>query len=338
MSIVAASVFREAVYDWLGSSRVIEHGDWQHRTTDGGWDAHGVMHHWTAMGRNVAIDRQVDILVNGRPDLPGPLCQIGTDWHGRVHLVGWRNCNHAGDGDSRVYNKLLAGRYDGSPQGSREDMGGNPYFYGIEHMYHPDDGVFPDAQFEAGVLVTCAIGQAHGWDHDALAGSTCEHYEFSRDKWDREVQDLAGRTRAAVRRGGDVATVHDIMHSKSVDDPRVTPAADGGDPSSDQMSLAEIIREIMLAVESLVDIIGEDKVPNLVNRKHGDGSNDVQYASWAWARAHLDAYEAKHAVRGLSPDVDEAKLAEALAPKLNTTEDTVKAALREVLRTGVGEQ
>lgn len=43
-------------------------------------------------------------------------------------------------------------------------------------------------------------------------------------------------------------------------------------------------------------------------------------------------------VAGLDPDVDEDKLAAALAPKLKVHKDTVAAALREVLTEGVGDQ
>ena len=76
---------------------VVEVAGWQARGEDLG-TVRAVLAHHTATGTNwtnAAVDR---LLVNGRPDLPGPLCQIGLDRQGRVRLIAAGRANHAGKG------------------------------------------------------------------------------------------------------------------------------------------------------------------------------------------------------------------------------------------------
>ena len=61
-------------------------------------DIHGVVGHdtvTTAAWTNGAVDR---LLVSGRPDLPGPLAQLGLDRHARYRWVADGRCNHNGYG------------------------------------------------------------------------------------------------------------------------------------------------------------------------------------------------------------------------------------------------
>ena len=60
---------------------------------------HGVVGHdtvTTTAWTNGAVDR---LLVKGRPDLPGPLCQLGLDRNGRYRWVADGRCNHNGYGE-----------------------------------------------------------------------------------------------------------------------------------------------------------------------------------------------------------------------------------------------
>jgi hypothetical protein len=61
--------------------------------------AYGVIVHdtvTTAGWSDEAVDR---LLVNGRPDLPGPLAQLGVDRQGRFRVVASGRANHAGYGN-----------------------------------------------------------------------------------------------------------------------------------------------------------------------------------------------------------------------------------------------
>lgn len=200
MSTISVREYEEALRDWLGD-RVAFRPGWETRTSAGGFDAHGMMHHWTAMGRHISPASQERLLADGRAGLPGPLCHLSPRRSGIVAVIAGprANANHAGNGDADVYRRILAGDFDGHPEANADSIDGNERFYGLEYQYHPDDGTFPEEMFEAGVLATAALCEAHGWAPDAAAGSQLDHYEWTARKWDREVQNLANRTREGVR-------------------------------------------------------------------------------------------------------------------------------------------
>lgn len=70
-----------------------------------GWQTRGkptltpliVIRHHTA-GSSKGEIPSLRILVNGRSDLPGPLCQVALGRSGTVHIVASGKANHAGDG------------------------------------------------------------------------------------------------------------------------------------------------------------------------------------------------------------------------------------------------
>lgn len=76
---------------------VVEHDGWQDRGKDLR-EVLGVVWHHTASGPAWSDDRVAGLLINGRPDLPGPLCQLGLDRTGRYHLIAAGKGNHNGYG------------------------------------------------------------------------------------------------------------------------------------------------------------------------------------------------------------------------------------------------
>lgn len=76
---------------------VVEHGDWRSRGRDLN-SAEGIVWHHTATGPNWTDDRVVRLLIDGRPDLPGPLSQLGLSRSGVYHVVAAGRCNHNGHG------------------------------------------------------------------------------------------------------------------------------------------------------------------------------------------------------------------------------------------------
>lgn len=189
MSVISPTQFLEALRDH--GVVVVEHDGWAGRTTAGGWDPNGVLHHHTAGSAKLLTDEATQaamlrILVNGRAGLPGPLAHLAPayqPWRKRavVHTVGWGNVNHAGLGDSRVIAQIRADTYDGSLKGTREDADGNPALYGLEYMHPGDDTPWPDELIDVGARAAAAICQAHGW----TAASNLEHWEFTDRKVDR---------------------------------------------------------------------------------------------------------------------------------------------------------
>ena len=76
---------------------VKEHGDWQGRGRDMA-AIYGVVVHDTVTTTASTDDNVADLLRDGRPDLAGPLSQMGVDRQGRYWLIADGRCNHNGYG------------------------------------------------------------------------------------------------------------------------------------------------------------------------------------------------------------------------------------------------
>ena len=75
---------------------VVEHSGWQVRGSET-FGPKGVVAHHTA-GPLTGDIPSLRILIHGRADLPGPLCQIGLGRSGTVHVIAAGRANHAGRG------------------------------------------------------------------------------------------------------------------------------------------------------------------------------------------------------------------------------------------------
>lgn len=77
--------------------RVVEEGDWEHRGRPGTFDPYGVLWHHTGSTSSASNPFPTkDVLINGRPDLAGPLCQVGIGYDGVCHVIAAGRANHAG--------------------------------------------------------------------------------------------------------------------------------------------------------------------------------------------------------------------------------------------------
>jgi hypothetical protein len=126
--------------------RVVEVPGWQTRgrpASTGDFAPVGVLNHHTATNRtDWTNQRVVNLLVNGRADLPGPLSQLGLDRDGVVYIVASGRCNHAGT--ARASGTVAAGD-------------GNKLYIGLEVF---NDGVgehYPPAQYDAQVLLNAVL-------------------------------------------------------------------------------------------------------------------------------------------------------------------------------------
>ncbi|MET7933500.1 N-acetylmuramoyl-L-alanine amidase [Streptomyces sp. NPDC005322] len=165
--------------------KTVEVGDWRHhnRNSKGPWGpVNGVMVHHTVTS---GTQDSVDICRNGYSSLPGPLCHGVIDKDGVVHLVGYGRANHAGGGDPRVLEHVIAEDYGDRPpaptKGNADGVDGNRHFYGFECINLGDGkDPWPDAQLEAIERVSAAICRAHKWSEQSVIG----HLEWSADKID----------------------------------------------------------------------------------------------------------------------------------------------------------
>ncbi|MET9272092.1 LysM peptidoglycan-binding domain-containing protein [Kribbella sp. NPDC003557] len=115
--------------------KVLEVTGWKTRGRPGTFEPRGVVFHHTASGRNGGSAPSIKTVLNGRPGIPGPLCQvlIGRDLTVRVIAAG--RANHAG----------LGGPIIGIPKDS-----GNSFLIGVEVE---NDGV--GETWTPGLLQTC---------------------------------------------------------------------------------------------------------------------------------------------------------------------------------------
>jgi hypothetical protein len=101
----------------------------------------GVLCHHTATSAKSSVASVLRLLIDGRSDLPGPLCQIGLGRDGTVYLIASGRANHAGS--AKASGTVAAGD-------------GNTLYIGIEAF---NDGVgepWSKEQYEAYVLL-CAV-------------------------------------------------------------------------------------------------------------------------------------------------------------------------------------
>lgn len=123
---------------------VVEVDGWQTRgrpVSTGEFSPSGVLCHHTATGPKTSNAAVVNLLVKGRSDLPGPLCQFGLARNGTVYLIASGRANHAGK--AKASGNMPAGD-------------GNEEYIGIEAF---NDGVgekWSDVQKNAYALL-CAV-------------------------------------------------------------------------------------------------------------------------------------------------------------------------------------
>lgn len=144
---------------------VITHGDWQDRgrpTSTGGFNPVGVLMHHTA--GPTATDANgapsLTTVINGRSDLPGPLCHVLIGWQGACHIIAAGRANHAGE--ARASGPVPAGD-------------GNDLYVGIEIDYaapgqHPSQAQRDSAYLAAAAIVT-RLG--HGANYVRAHRETC---------------------------------------------------------------------------------------------------------------------------------------------------------------------
>ncbi|MFK0217955.1 peptidoglycan-binding protein [Streptomyces vinaceus] len=159
--------------------RVVEYGSWRthnrnHRGPFG--PINGVMiHHTVSSG----TDASVRLCYDGYDSLPGPLCHGVIAKDGTVYLISAGRANHAGGGDARVLDAVIAeGDLPATAkhEGSAGAVDGNSRFYGFECVNLGDGrDPWPAEQLAAIERTSAAICRAYGWS----AASVIGHKEWS---------------------------------------------------------------------------------------------------------------------------------------------------------------
>jgi peptidoglycan hydrolase-like protein with peptidoglycan-binding domain len=140
--------------------KVAESPGWQNRGVAEMGTVSGVLcHHTATPGKNSGNMPTLNTLIKGRPDLPGPLSQLGLGRDGTFYIVAAGKCNHAGKG---------------SWQGITS---GNSHFIGIEaeNTGEHDDSPWPAVQLDAYHRGVAAILEHTGNGAEFCAG----HKEYA---------------------------------------------------------------------------------------------------------------------------------------------------------------
>lgn len=123
-----------------------------------GWETRGsssfapacVVDHWTAGPRGTKARPSLDVVIKGRPGIPGPLCNIYLDRAGVCVVVAAGRANHAGTGGFR-------------------GLVGNSAAYGIE-AESGGDGDWTKAQMDAYPRLNAALLSGLGRDASWVCG------------------------------------------------------------------------------------------------------------------------------------------------------------------------
>jgi endonuclease/exonuclease/phosphatase family metal-dependent hydrolase len=122
--------------------KVVEVAGWKTRGRPGPFAPVGVLCHHTATKKSSSDSNVVNLLKNGRSDLPGPLAQFGLARDGTVYIIAAGRSNHAGK--AKASGTVAAGD-------------GNTLYIGIEAF---NDGVgepWPAAQRNAYVRLAAVL-------------------------------------------------------------------------------------------------------------------------------------------------------------------------------------
>ncbi|MGK5738633.1 N-acetylmuramoyl-L-alanine amidase [Micromonospora sp. URMC 103] len=136
--------------------QVVVEGDWLNRMRPGDFNPIGVLWHHTASTSSATNPHPaLNICINGRPDLAGPLCHALVDYHGVFHVISAGRCNHAGA--SRGSGPIPAGD-------------GNTLMIGWEIDYNGVDQEMTAAQYNASIAATAAVLTRLGRDASYARG------------------------------------------------------------------------------------------------------------------------------------------------------------------------
>jgi hypothetical protein len=161
---------------------VVEEPGWILRGTGYSFHPYGQAIHHDALSEAVSDARALQIMIEGRPDLNGPLCNDWQDSDGVVHLVAWGNANHAGRNEADVHRRLKAGLAplgDARLDPDEDTVIGNSFLWGRE-CRNAGDGRDPWEQLADMGRASAAIADCFGWSTQAIAG----HRELTKRKID----------------------------------------------------------------------------------------------------------------------------------------------------------
>lgn len=121
-----------------------------------------MLHHTAGVG-----DGMVELVKNGRSDLPGPLCNALLRPDGEWVVITDGKANDSGMGSGTVLEQIKKGvrqTEDAGSRGLKDSVGGNEFFYDIEVEHVGTHGRYPEAQISSLTLGVAALLKSFGWN------------------------------------------------------------------------------------------------------------------------------------------------------------------------------
>lgn len=143
----------------------VRYGDWERRGTVYDATFYGHLNHHDALTEAVTDKRALELMVVGRSDLKGPLCNGWGDSDGIYYLIAYGNANHAGYGEKDVLDRVKAGQAptgDARLDSDKDSIVGNTWFWGTEWR-NAGTGRDPYDQLDTMIKVNAALIDVFNW-------------------------------------------------------------------------------------------------------------------------------------------------------------------------------
>lgn len=226
--------------------RVVEQSGWKTRGHGQMLKPKGILWHHTATSARASGDYpSLNVVTNGRSDLPGPLCNVGLGRDGTWYVIAAGLAYHAG-----------AGSYPGI--GSN----GNAHLIGIEAEHPGLQGTpWPPAQIDSYRRGSAALAKAYGINADRIIG----HKEWApRRKIDPIGLDMNAERRFVadyMRSGGSTPTPGGI-ESMALD----TRFKDWAGNGQTVQSWMNNVDERVYRIERAINGLQQSRIPNDKNK------------------------------------------------------------------------
>lgn len=231
--------------------KVAEVEGWESRGRGDMGAVAGVICHHTAGPRGGNMP-SLNTLIQGRPDLPGPLAQLGLGRDGTWYVIAAGRCNHAG-----------AGRWQGITEG-------NTRFIGIEaeNTGRADDSPWPEVQLDAYRRGVAAVLRHLGRPAAFCAGH--KEYALPRGRKTDPSFDMADFRRAVAGFMDGSLVPPPLIPSA---EPPLQPGGPAGRPTLRRGSSGDAVRQLQAALGLLpadgVFGAGTEAAVRAFQRAHG---------------------------------------------------------------------
>lgn len=145
----------------------------------------GMVHH-DAVAAGITRSRGIQVMQQGRSDLPGPLCNAWLERDGTWCLITDGRANHAGSCSHIALSEAFAGRISASTRDARDrallddTTIGNRYLFGVEVANNGVGESYPSVQIDSLAQGIVAINAACG----LTSGHWLHHRQATRRKID----------------------------------------------------------------------------------------------------------------------------------------------------------